>query len=80
MSKWISVKDALPVDAAVIIYAPSEDPENPLIALVWHDRPWGWSRIPDCWTQGITHWMPMPLPPGKHGKREIEIYSPEEKT
>ena len=78
--QWVSVNDLLPVDNMVIVYAPSLDAESPLITTAWHDRAFGWSMIVDEWIKSITHWMPMPLPPGSAGRRSIETYGVEERT
>lgn len=67
---WISVKDRLPEKSgAYLVYAPSADPENPLIVSAWFEldedgkgNMKGW-QIVGPWAEAITHWMPLPVPP-----------------
>jgi hypothetical protein len=63
MDEWISIEDRLPEDAAVIVYAPSADPNRPLITIAWHHDGFGWSLLPEHWCNAISHWMPLPKPP-----------------
>ena len=60
---WHAVADGLPAeDTAVIIYAPSMDPDKPLIVIAWYDPASGFSLIP-VWAEAVTHWMYLPEPP-----------------
>lgn len=62
---WISVKDRMPEPfVSVLVYMPMENP-CPTVhegfitsAGVWH------SNLFDRYADEVTHWMPMPAPPG----------------
>jgi len=60
---WIKVKDKLPEDELVLVYAPCLDPDMPLITVAWYRKSFGWSLLPKCWCKAITYWMPLPKPP-----------------
>ena len=66
MGKWISVESELPKkEGLYLIYAPSADPESPLLMTAWYypdnkSHIWG---LVKCWANAVTHWMPLPLPP-----------------
>lgn len=58
-SKWISVKERLPeLNTAVIV---AVDDGHVFQALYAYD---GWELWDGC-TCNITHWMPLPRPPGE---------------
>lgn len=63
MSKWISVEERLPYDELVLVHAPSSDPALPLITVAMHTIR-GWIIYPKAFAPAITHWMPLPPPPG----------------
>ena len=69
MNDWISVKDSMPkMDVVVLIFAPSEDPDCPLMDIAmrvesaegdggrWMMHIWQFAK-------SITHWRPLPEPP-----------------
>lgn len=58
---WVSVKERLPKeDGGVMIFAPSADPEKPLVTKAWYDPNYGWSMLPPNWINAITHWRSLP--------------------
>jgi len=60
--KWPDEKP--PEDGAYLIYAPSADPEKPLIATAWYNSACdGWSLLPIVWINAIRAWMFLPDPP-----------------
>lgn len=65
--QWIAMKDRTPEqEGTYLIYAPSADPDSPLIFVAW----WSlgdkmWHLIPAHWARAVTHWMPLPAPPSK---------------
>ena len=67
---WISVTDRLPEEEGLyLIYAPSADPEKPLIFSAWwhlSDNPEWYKRwgLVKMWSDAVTYWMPLPDPPG----------------
>lgn len=66
MSKWISVKDRLPeYDDKHLVYAESDNPDVPLIMVIWYEPLFGWSGLPEDWIDAISHWMPLPENPAK---------------
>lgn len=62
---WTRLADAKPSKSApYLIFAPSADPEKPLIHVAWFDPDEDqWSGLVECWLRAITHWMPLPEPP-----------------
>jgi len=62
-TNWTSIEERLPDDALCLVYAPSADPDKPLINTAWYDKTYGWSLLPKVWCDAITHWMPLPEPP-----------------
>ncbi len=63
--KWHRWPDEKPPeDDLYIIYAPSMDPEKPLITVAWYDpRIDEWSLLPEVWIDAIHSWMFLPDPP-----------------
>lgn len=62
MDKWISVEDRLPDD-----YGPTEF----IVSRTWRNgirsvgtRTWSFNRFLGDPLNDITHWMPLPDPPG----------------
>ncbi len=72
MNKWISVKDRLPLPRVTIIVSTDEYVE-PIIAYYlknidrWYEYDFG-AFIADPYSElkYVTHWMPLPEPPGEH--------------
>ena len=67
MSEWIESKYRLPPKTGTyLIYAPSADPNSPLIVSCWWEDgtefPKGWGLV-EVWRDAVTHWMPLPPPP-----------------
>jgi transcription elongation factor Elf1 len=61
---WIDIAKELPKeDKPYLIHAPSMDEKKPLIKIAWYNPKTGWSLLPECWIDAITHWMPLPIPP-----------------
>ena len=61
---WVDAKKTPPKeDGHYIIYAPSADADKPLVAMAWYNPASGWSLLPKCWCEAITHWMQIPKPP-----------------
>ncbi len=60
---WRDIKDPPQEDGAVLIFAPSEDPDKSLKAIAWYSPAHGWSNIPLPWIEAITQWMPLPGDP-----------------
>lgn len=65
MSKWISVKDALPEDRNLyLVRQLIGQREYFNIAYIfeddWYEQRGGYLRL-----ESITHWMPLPEPPEK---------------
>ncbi len=65
--EWIALADQLPTrDDRYLVYAPSADPDKPLIITAWYNptNPTNpWSLLPEIWIDAITHWMEIPKPP-----------------
>ena len=58
MIEWISVKERPPKDnERVLAYRPNEDITCSMVLM------WGWA-LRSAAKRGITHWMPLPEPPG----------------
>ena len=79
---WISVQDALPVEDMVLVYAPKWHWYKHVFEAVHilkrrNDGHGKWSRHNQRDLEPyITHWMPLPLPPGEEGERKVETYKP----
>lgn len=64
MSNWTPMTTPPTADMLYLVYAPSADPDRPLIHVAWWDIEGGhWSLLPSAWLSAITHWMPLPAPP-----------------
>lgn len=60
---WIKTSSKLPEHCgSYIIYAPSADPQIPMLCSCWFDPRSGWGVV-DYWKDEITHWQPLPQPP-----------------
>jgi hypothetical protein len=69
---WIKIKDKLPdKDGPCLFFAPSADPDQPLISRCWFTPGQGFSLVPVCFLDSITHWMPLPDWPEDYKK---EVY------
>lgn len=63
--EWIAVKERLPEqDGLYIIYAPSGNPDSPLVIAIRYIVGEGWYGLVDCWLDAITHWMEIEEPVG----------------
>ena len=68
MSNWISVKDGLPEKNMDVLIYRGVHIGNLINVYTylgnneWEDEYGYWSRTDD---EGITHWMPLPEPPGE---------------
>ncbi len=62
MNKWISVKDGLPVNYQDVIMVNYRDGD--VVAGYCHDGDWYSELYGGTEIDGITHWMPLPEPPG----------------
>jgi hypothetical protein len=61
---WNKCSDEQPAkDGLYMVYAPSADPDKPVLALAWYHTKGYWSLLPKVWCLAITHWMEMPQPP-----------------
>jgi hypothetical protein len=67
---WIDVRSEQPkAEGSYLVYAPSADIDKPLVAIAWFTPGEGWSLLPQCWCNAITHWMPLPHnPPNPTGQ------------
>jgi|GEM_PF-4010023 len=63
-SEWVECSKAMPPDNALyLVYAPSCDPEKPMISLAWYEpNGFGWS-LTHVWCEAITHWARLPKRP-----------------
>ena len=57
---WIPVNESLP-DADVTVLIVTDDPDNPVWPGFYDGEQW---RLADGFPQIVTHWAPMPEPPG----------------
>ena len=67
MNGWISIKDELPTtsEEQYICYCTHENNGELVIALIWDDGDWyETSKDNVDWNNHVTHWMPLPKPPG----------------
>ena len=64
--RWHPVAERLPEDklTQVLIYAPSLDPEKPLLTMTWWEQGRGFMLVP-VWAEAVTHWMYLPEPPAE---------------
>ena len=70
MTKWISVKNELPESGEWVLVAfPrlfEQDHNELTIGINIHSDIHGWElKTTDSYVQGITHWQPLPFPPGE---------------
>ncbi len=65
VNEWIPLSERLPPrDDRYLVYAPSADPDKPMILIAWfHPDSKKWSLILEIWSSAITHWMEVPGPP-----------------
>ena len=73
MDNWISVAERLPTPfVSVLVFMPNEHP-LPTVHEGFVDRCGLWSvdnlRI---WSDKVTHWMPMPLPPMEYLEKYLK--------
>lgn len=61
--KWQMSRTPPEKTGAYLIYAPSANPNAPLIMVVDYHPVHGWTGLPSVWVRAITHWMPLPKPP-----------------
>jgi len=66
--RWTALPRLPETSGSKLVYAPSADPDKPLICCAWYEAPGtrnpsGWSLLHQCWIDGITHWMELPDPP-----------------
>ena len=53
-----------PDDGFYLVFAPSADPERPLIAMAfWSSKESRWELVLKYWAEAITHWQELPDPP-----------------
>lgn len=61
---WQPIAKSLPPEnGKYLVYCPSADHDNPLIATAWYHADEGWSLLPTQWLDAISHWMLLPEPP-----------------
>ncbi len=66
-ARWIPVAERLPEkEGKYLVCCPSLDPGNPPLMCVWFDPDYGWYST-EMWAKAVTHWMPLPEPPGSEG-------------
>lgn len=67
MSEWISVKERLPEEwVEVLVFVPGVGCE-----IAWFCGAvnlWRWVWTGESVTLDVTHWMPLPSPPGEEGE------------
>ena len=59
--------DRLPPKRGIyIIYAPTEETPGDYIlqSAFWMPETKFWGHMPVAWVDSVTHWMPLPDPPG----------------
>lgn len=66
--RWTALPRVPETSGSKLVYAPSADPEKPLICCAWYEAEGtenepGWSLLPAHWLAAITHWMELPAPP-----------------
>ena len=66
MSEWISVEDRLPGYAKKVLAYRKDDEDSPLVGNLYMHPDWGITASSgNDVLQGVTHWMPIPEPPGE---------------
>lgn len=67
MSEWISVEERMPEEwVEVLVFVPGIGRE-----IAWLCKPkgfWRWVYSGDIIELDVTHWMPLPSPPGEEGE------------
>lgn len=67
MTEWISVKDRLPEDNAVVL---CKCRAGIYEVLMWIGGSW-YHDTNHCYMKGfVTHWMPLPEPPKEGGSED----------
>lgn len=62
--EWISVNDKLPENIDnVLAYSSLAYNQNCSVEVAFYDEDQQWKGAPTYFTNGITHWMPLPEPP-----------------
>ena len=69
-SEWISVEDGLPEESGTYITAALDGHTTRVTFVKWQkrNRHWELAGARSYWK--ITHWMPLPEPPGE-GRNEL---------
>lgn len=73
MNSWISVKDRLPEEFVPVLICRKNRQGGQIVEAGQRDIG-GWWRVYGTRTKSVTHWMPMPDPPGEGGlpsKKEV---------
>ncbi len=72
MSKWISVKDRLPESNELVLVIASGKPKDNItlygaceLAEYYDSYGWILEMWPEWMGAVVTHWMPLPEPPGE---------------
>lgn len=60
---WTPIATLPERDASYLVFCRSADPRSPLTTTAWFQPGVGWSALPQCWVEAITHWMELPKPP-----------------
>lgn len=72
MSKWISVMDAMPDTSGIyLIFIPSAYVGR-FMAVSYYNKPinrW-FAAEAHAYSDGVTHWMPLPGPPDTEKRRK----------
>jgi hypothetical protein len=64
--RWIARTSREPDEAGkYIVTAPGPDAKNPLVHFAFWGPVSGWHGLARTWIDAITHWMPLPRPPGR---------------
>ena len=73
MNNWISVKDRLPEVFVPVLVCRRNRQGGQIVEAGQRDVD-SWWRVYGTRTKSVTHWMPMPDPPGEGGlpsKKEV---------